>query len=145
MKTKTILPVLLTLAASAALAHGGVQNPAVLARMEAMTAIGDATKTLGEMAKGATAFDADIARAAARTIATHAAETPALFEAREEDPKSEALPAIWETFEDFTAKSRALETLAGNLASGLDTPDELRQGLGQLGGACKACHSEYRK
>jgi len=145
MTARIILPLLLALAASAALAHGGVQNAAVLARMEAMKAIGDATKMLGEMAKGTTAFDADAARAAARTIAAHAAETPALFEARADDPKSEALPDIWENFEDFTARSNTLEKLAGDLASTLETPDELRAGLGQLAGACKACHAAYRE
>ncbi len=145
MKAKTILPIVLTLAASAALAHGGVQNAAVLARMDAMKAIGDATKVLGEMAKGTTAFDVEAARAAAETIASHAAETPVLFEAREDDPKSEALPGIWENFEDFTAKAADLQALAGDLAMGLDTPDALRAGLGDLGATCKACHTEYRE
>ena len=105
MKAKYILPLFLAVTASAALGHGGVLNAAVLARMEAMKAIGDATKVLGEMAKGAVAFDANAARAAAETIATHAADTPALFEAREADPKSEAKPGIWENFADFTAKA----------------------------------------
>ena len=145
MKAKLILPILLTLGASAVLAHGGVQNPAVLARMDAMKAIGDATKVLGEMAKGATAFDTETARAAAQTIANHAAETPALFEAREDDPMSEALPGIWENFEDFTAKAADLETLAATLVTGLDSPEALRVGLGELGASCKACHSEYRQ
>lgn len=145
MKAKLVLPILLAFPASAALAHGGVQNAAVLARMDAMKAIGDATKTLGEMAKGAVAFDADAARAAAQTIAMHAGDTPALFEAREDDPKSEALPGIWEDFEDFTARANDLERLAGDLATGLDSPEALRAGLGQLGQACKACHTEYRE
>ena len=150
MKTRTIFPILLTLATAgaatnAALAHGGVQNPAVLARMDAMKAIGDATKVLGEMAKGATAFDAATAQAAAAEIAAHAAETPALFEAPETDAKSEALPGIWDDFADFTAKAKDLEGLAGDLATGLDSPEPLRAGLGQLGDACKACHTEYRE
>lgn len=145
MKAKFILPIVLTVAASAALGHGGVSNPYVLARMDAMKAIGDATKVLGEMAKGATPFDADAARAAAATIATHAAETPSLFEAREDDPMSEAKPGIWENFADFTAKARDLEMLAGDLATGLDSPEALSAGLGQLGATCKACHAEYRE
>ena len=150
MKTRTIFPILLTLATAgaatnAALAHGGVQNPAVLARMDAMKAIGDATKVLGEMAKGATAFDAATAQAAAAEIAAHAAETPALFEAPETDAKSEALPGIWEDFADFTAKASALEARADTLASGLETPDDLNAGLGQLGEACTACHKAYRE
>ena len=34
---------------------------------------------------------------------------------------------------------------AGDLATGLDSPEPLRAGLGQLGDACKACHTEYRE
>lgn len=140
--------VTLTLAvalAGAALAHTGVQNAAVLARMDAMKGIGEATKVLGQMAKGGVPFDADAARAAAARIAVHAAETPALFEARETDPKSEALPAIWDSFDDFTAKSIALETLAAGLATSIATPQDLTAGMAALGASCKACHSEYRQ
>ncbi|NND21494.1 MAG: hypothetical protein HKO14_05350, partial [Silicimonas sp.] len=46
----------LLLVASAALAHQGVKNPAVKARMDVMSAIGDNTKLLGRMAKGEVAF-----------------------------------------------------------------------------------------
>lgn len=145
MKAKLILPLLLAVTASSALAHGGVQNPAVLARMEAMKAIGDATKVLGEMAKGARAFDADSARAAAQSIAAHAAETPALFETREDDPFSEALPGIWANFDDFTAKAGNLATLATELGTSLDSPEALRAGLDALGETCKTCHSDYRQ
>ena len=88
-----------------ALAHAGVENPAVKARMDAMSDIGAGTKVLGNMARGRVAFDAAEAEAEAALarIATRAAETPALFEAQEDDPKSEALPAIWADFADFSA------------------------------------------
>ncbi|WP_136439509.1 c-type cytochrome [Pacificoceanicola onchidii] len=130
---------------SVALAHGGVTNPAVMARMEAMKSTGDAMKVLGTMAKGARAFDAAEARAAAADVARFAAQTPALFEAPEDDPKAEALPAIWERFEDFTAKAQETEALALALSRSLQTEDDLKAGLMQLGASCKACHSEYRK
>lgn len=145
MKPAPLLALLFAGAATAVFAHTGVQNPAVLARMDAMKSIGDATKTIGMMAKGDVAFEPEAARAAAQTIAVHAGNTPALFEPRETDPKSEAHPAIWENFDDFTSKARDLEVLASNLATGMDTQDDLRAGLGQLGAACKACHAEYRQ
>jgi len=131
--------------ATVALAHSGVQNQAVLERMDAMKAIGDATKTLGRMAKGDMAFDAKAARKAARNIATHAAETPALFEAQEMDPKSEARNAIWEDFDDFAAQAEALEKLAADLSAGIETRDDLRAGMGKLASSCKSCHEEYRE
>ncbi|NQY62048.1 MAG: cytochrome c, partial [Cognatishimia sp.] len=47
--------------ASMALAHNGVKNPAVMARMQGMEQIGAASKVLGNMARGRVAFDAEAA------------------------------------------------------------------------------------
>ena len=85
------------------------------------------------------------AQTAATAIARHSAETPALFEARETDPKSEAKPAIWADFADFTAKADALESAALEISETLTTPDELVPSVQRLGQACKACHSLYRE
>ena len=140
----TLILASLTLA-TAALALQGVKNPAVKARMDAMGVIGDNTQVLGHMAKGATPFDAARARAAAAAIAHHAATTPALFEAREDDPKSEAMPAIWDNFNDFAIKAMALQTAAESAAHGVATPQDLRAALGEIGAACKSCHQTYRE
>jgi cytochrome c556 len=128
-----------------ALAHTGVKNMTVMARMQSMSALGDSVKVLGEMVKGNQAFDAAEARAAAEAIARHARETPALFEAPETDPKSEALPVIWEDFTSFVAKSEALEAVAADLAVSMQAEADLRSGLARIGTACKACHEVYRK
>lgn len=130
---------------TALLAHGGVKNAAVMARMDAMKSIGDAMKTLGTMNKGAIAFDVETARNAAKTVALYAAKTTLLFKDQETDPKSEALPAIWDRFDDFSAKARDMETVATDLSQILSTPEDLDNGMIQLGATCKACHKEYRK
>ena len=135
----------LTLVAVAAFAHSGVKNPAVMKRMNAMSAVGDATKVLGEMAKGATAFDAAAADAALAVIAAKAAEVPALFEAAETDPKSEALPAIWEDYGDFTAKAKAMEVAAQAAQGTLVAQADVRGALAAVGETCKGCHKSYRK
>ncbi len=142
---KPIITGLFILAGAAAFAHSGVQNQTVMARMEAMKSIGGAMKVLGSMAKGQADFDAGAAQTAAAAIARHSAETPALFEARETDPKSEAKPAIWADFADFTAKADALESAALEISETLTTPDELVPSVQRLGQACKACHSLYRE
>lgn len=131
--------------ATFAAAHTGVKNPAVVARMDAMKATQDGVKVLGAMVKGERSFDATAARAAAAEIAAEAARTPDLFKAQETDPNSEALPVIWEDFADFTAKSKDLERVALALSASLETEDQLRAGLGQIGAACKACHEVYRE
>ena len=131
--------------ATAALAHQGVQNPAVKARMDGMSAIAENLKTLGMMARGATEFDAEAARAAAAAIATRAADVPGLFEANETDPMSEAKPAIWTNFEDFSAKASELENVAVGLSTSITTPEDLGPAMGSLGASCKSCHSIYRE
>lgn len=146
MTTKTpLIAVAILLAAGAAVAHQGVTNPTVKARMDAMSTIGKHTKTLGLMVKGASDFDAETARQAAEEIAVHAARAPELFEEEVITPKSEALPEIWDNYEDFTGIADELKDVAAKAAETIDTPDDLRVALGEIGGACKSCHQSYRK
>lgn len=127
--------------AVATMAHSNVADPTVKARMDAMSAIGASLKTLGGMAQGAVAFDAEAANAALAVVAAKAAETPALFEAQKTDPTSEARPEIWANWDDFVAKAEALEA-----AASVTVTDQASVGaaLGALGGTCKACHAQYR-
>ena len=131
--------------AGAALAHSGVQNPTVKTRMDAMSVIGKNTKVLGTMAKGEVAFDAPTAQAAAAAIASHAAQIADVFRDPATDPKSEALPAIWQSYDDFSAKADELERAASDAAQGLATPGDLAPALAAIGGTCKSCHQTYRK
>lgn len=131
------------LAATAAYAHDGVKNAAVKARMMTMSTIGDNMKMLGGMAKGSVPFDEARAEAAAVAIKDGAARVPALFEAEETDPKSEARPDIWMMFDEFTSKADALEKAAATVdASSLDG---VKVGLGNMGGTCKSCHEQFRQ
>jgi len=61
---------------------------------------------------------------------------------------SEALPAIWENFEDFKARAAANANAAGDLAtlarSGADT-SALTNGFKALGKTCKDCHNDYKE
>lgn len=145
MKQKTIALGLTLVTATAALAHQGVQNPAVKARMDVMSAIAENMKTLGQMAKGAVEFDAALAKSAAANIADHAAKAPGLFEANETDPKSEAKPEIWTNFEDFSAKANELAAMASGFSTSIDEPSDLNAAMRQLGANCKSCHSVYRE
>ncbi len=54
-----------------------------------------------------------------------------------------ALPAIWEDFDDFTAKANDLETAAQALA---DSGDMESFSIRDFGGStCGGCHREYKK
>lgn len=145
LKTRHVITTVLVLSATAAVAHTGVKNAAVKARMDGMSAIADNVKVLGTMAKGQIAFDAMTAQAAARAIAAHSAASVALFTPRETDPKTEARPEIWENFADFTDKAQALDTLASDLAASMQTVKDVQAAMVPLGASCKACHSLYRE
>lgn len=145
MRPTTLLLVPLALAATAALAHEGVKNPAVKARMDAMKEMAAELKVIGEMAKGERPFDAEAARSATGGIARLAAGTVPLFEAPEDDPLSEARPAIWRDFADFVRRSEAMEAAALAVQPTLTSPGALVPALETLGDACAACHEPYRE
>jgi cytochrome c556 len=130
------------LAAGAAFAHEGVQNPAVMERMDLMKGIGAETRALGEMVQGKTAFDPARAAEARAALTEAAARIPSLFEARETDPESEALPAVWEDRTGFVAQAEAMEAAARDLQTG--SAQALRNSFADLGQSCRACHEDYR-
>lgn len=142
---KTVFAVALVALGTAALAHGGVKDKDVMARMEVMKTIGDQMKIIGSMAKDEAGFDAGAANAAVTEIAAQSAQIATLFESRADDPKSEALPAIWEDWEHFTQLASAAETTAEGMIGTISAEADLGPALGKLGGTCKACHSKYRK
>lgn len=72
------------LAASATLAHQGVQNPIVMARMEGMSTMADHVSVLGNMARGRAPLDPEAANAALQSLAGEATRIVELFE----DPAS---------------------------------------------------------
>lgn len=142
MSIKTIATVGIILTASAALAHSGVKDPNVMARMNLMGEVKDNMGVLGGMAKGKMAFDADKAAMAKAGLIANAQAIPAAFEINAMDPKSEALPAIWENWEDFVTKASAMETAVGTLD--VSSAEAIQGGLRSVGGSCGGCHKSYR-
>ncbi|MCA0043127.1 c-type cytochrome [Celeribacter litoreus] len=139
-----LLAACLAATATAALAHGGVENPAVLARMDSMKTISEQMKTLSETVKKQREFDADALNAAIAVIETESGKTVSLFEAEESDPKSAALPTIWEDFDDFSEKADALTQAAAKWSGNIVSEDDTPMALVDLGTTCKSCHDDYR-
>lgn len=132
----------LVLVAGVAFAKEGVQDPTVKARMDLMGVIGMNTKALGDMAGGKAEFDAAKAAMAKDAIIAASAEIAAKFEPQATDPVSEAKAEIWTSWDDFVKKAEALNAAATALdASSLDN---VKAGMGGIGGACKDCHTTYR-
>ena len=102
-----------------------------------------AIERLVAMVKGQSAFDATAANTAQQALKTHMKDIPDLFHDPQSDPKSEALPLIWETWGDFERKG----TNAYLAVSALDTQslEGLRGTLLRVGNTCLDCHQTYRK
>ncbi|SNR23492.1 cytochrome c [Paracoccus sediminis] len=123
---------------------------ALEARQGFMTMLGLNMGTLSGMAKGEIPYDeAAAGRAAANIVALTQYDAPALFidgTSSEDTDESEALPAIWENPDDFRSKFAGLvEAAAGSPAAVAGGQENLGPVVQRLGGACKACHDDYRK
>jgi cytochrome c556 len=139
---KVALIVTICSVAGLAFAHGGVKNPAVMARMTGMTDAAEATKILGDMARGKTAFDTNRAQVAKSDLIAALSEIPNLFASPEADPKSEALPTIWSDTTTF----QTLTDGSVKAAQNIDTASaaSIAAGMAALGTSCSACHKVFR-
>lgn len=133
---------LLTAGATVAFAHGGVTNPAVKARMDLMVTVKDAAGVLGAMAKGSVPYNAAAAEQARATLITAGEQIAPSFEAQEMDAKTEALPAIWKKWTDFTKKADAMTVAAQSMDTA--SAEMIAAGMAGLGKTCRACHKMYR-
>ena len=83
--------------------------------------------------------------AAMTGISEDASAKPALFGPQAMGPKSAALPVIWKEFDTFTARADELAQVTARLAGTVETPDDLRPVMQQVGGTCRNCHADYRE
>lgn len=103
---------------------------------------------LGGMAKGKIPFDQDV-------IATNAMRIEQLADMMSDylktdtssfDVDTEARDEIWQNWSDVESKIEQLKSASANLASVASSGDEsqYRAAIGKVGGACKACHDDYK-
>ena len=121
-------------------------DPAVKARQAHMQLYAHNIGILGGMAQEKIEYDAALAQIAADNLAAVAAldETTYWPEGTAEGTK--ALPAIWENMDDFLVKQEGLVTASAAMATVAGTDLASLQGaMRDLGGACSACHREYRQ
>lgn len=133
--------------ATLALAHEGATG-VVKERMDLMDSQKEAMKTIGDMARGKTKFDAAKAAEAARDIADTAKKIPELFPEGSggDKNKSDALPAVWENWDRFTANADDLGSAAETLVAtfGDSASQEWKPAFQKVGDACKSCHEDFR-
>ena len=150
MKKFLTVAIAATTFAGAALAggHGGTADigEPTIARQMMMGQVGKAMGHLAGMAKGETAYDARVADAAFRVMATSALGFGALFpEGSESGNETEAAPAIWSDREGFDA---AVAKLLADASAAIDAAPADASAFGAVFGAvasnCRACHEAYR-
>ena len=129
-------------AGGVAYAETEATDPTVIARQDLMKSFGGAAKVLGGMASGQVAYDAAAAEAAKATLVTGSAEIAAKFTDNPSDPGSEAKPEIWTGWDAFVAKAKGISDAA--TALDVSSAETIGAGMGAIGGACKACHTDYR-
>ncbi len=132
---------------SLALAHAeDDMHPSVVARHAHMQLLAHNIGTLGGMAQGKIDYDAGAAQAAADSLAAVAGLSQQNYWPEGTAEGTKALPAIWENMDDFAAKNDGLIAAAQAMAGVAGTDLASLQGaMGDLGGACSACHREYRQ
>ena len=145
MKITKLLILIFVTISSIAFAHSGVKDKNVKERMMVMKAMADNTKIIGQMLKGKTSFDENEAKLALERLSSLSLKTPKVFEVSATDPKSEAKPAIWDEFDEFTKLSQDLAEATEVLARSVGTINDLRPALKRVSSGCKACHSKYRE
>ena len=145
MKVPKSLILIFVTMSSIAFAHSGVKDENVKERMMVMKEMANNTKVIGQMLKGKMEFDADKAKLALERLSSLSLETPEVFKVNATDPKSEAKPAIWDEFDEFTRLSKDLAEATTLLAGSIDAIDDLRPALRKVSSGCKACHSKYRE
>ncbi|MGI9477079.1 MAG: c-type cytochrome [Hyphomicrobiaceae bacterium] len=137
--------VCVTTGAATVQAHKGATG-IVKQRMDGMKRMGEISKAWGAMRKGKATFDRATVQGQAADLRRHAADVLGLFPKGSIKGPSEALPAIWQKWDDFARISRELEMLAGQLEGqagrGKETAFPL---MVRIGGTCSGCHKAYRK
>ena len=144
-KTLQVMFIVNCFIASAALAHSGVKDKDVMARMKLMSSMADNMKVIGMMLKQKIPFEREQAIDALKEISRLATETPDAFKKNATDPKSEAKSNIWTEFDKFTDISMKLAKDADSLAASFQSFENLKPALGQLSKSCKTCHTNYRE
>jgi cytochrome c556 len=153
---KTFTKVTLGLAISAALvatagyaaSHAATSsNAAVSARHAQMQMVAYNIGMLGAVAKGEVEFDTEMVQSAATNMKMLAAmDTTSLWldgTAQGEVDGSRAKTEVWSDRAGFIAKFKQMEDAADTLMTAASL-DDVRAGMGALGGSCKACHETYR-
>ncbi len=143
---KTILVTIVLSMSTFAYAHEGAEG-VVKDRMDMMGEIARSMKTIGKMIKGVDSYNAKKAKAAALEIYGHMSHMTDMFPEGSTEKPSEALPVIWDDWDEFVALSNQLKDdskLLSELAGTADSADTIKSQFGLVAKSCSSCHEKFR-
>lgn len=151
MKFKTLATAAMALSAalvgvsaSADTVKFGKAEDAIKYRQNALFVMSQHFGSLGAMANGRAAFDADLAKQNGAVLETLAALPWQAFGAGTEGGKSK--PEVWTEKAKFDEHANKMVAEAGKLAAAAKTGDlaQLKAAFGPAAQTCKACHEAFR-
>lgn len=135
-------------AAGATLPNGMTVSEQIEARQGQLKKLGSAFKTISDQTKAGEPDMAAIQAAAASAVAETASMKDWFPEGTGPDSgvETDALPAIWESPEDFDAKVDDFTAAVTELKTAAEGGDleTIIAAFRATGGSCKACHDKYR-
>ncbi|MET1413474.1 cytochrome c [Roseibium sp. HPY-6] len=128
-------------------AHSGAMG-VVKERMDAMTEISRNVKTVGRMLKEEIPYDGEAVAKAGTVVADHAGEAMTrLFPEGSLQSPTEASPAIWKQWNDFSQLAERLRVSALKLGDGARSGADrktIMSSFAEMAGTCKSCHEVFR-
>lgn len=150
---RVILSAALAAAIAAPVAIAAEMTPmekAVKARQSVFQVYSFNIGQLAAMAKGEKEYDAELAQNSADNLVKAATmKNGAMWPAGSDNTgemkgKTRAKPEIWANYPKVVEKFEALQAAATNMAAAAGTLDGVKGAIGDLGGACKSCHDDFR-
>ncbi|MCW8944512.1 MAG: cytochrome c [Sedimenticola sp.] len=129
----------------ALMAHGKATG-IVKERMELMKKIGKQMRSISIMKKGKIPFNAEKISNHAETISHSSSKIPALFPEGSLQKPTEALPAIWEQWDQFLylTDQLKLEAVALQEVAKQEDKQAILVQFEKLGKTCNGCHQDFR-
>ena len=126
-------------------AHEGATG-VVKERMELMKGIRDDMKPLRNVVRGRDTYNQRKFMERVQSIKAVSADIPSLFPEGSLQKPSEALPAIWENWDDFTAQANRFNESVLSLEQAVMSNDlsQIKSTFRSVAQTCKACHDDYQ-
>lgn len=126
-------------------AHKGAEG-VVKERMDQMSELKSAMKSMGQMLKSGATPDPQVIEEAARKIEENSgSRLTSLFPEGSLPPSSDAKPEIWENWGEFEELAASLQAAGQKLgASASGSKAEVGGAFKALASSCKSCHEKFR-